>query len=237
MVSEVNESKLNRYWGLIPAAGIGQRMAASIPKQFMKLGEKTLLERTVESLASHEKIEGIYIGLSADCERSEWVKSLHPKVIDIYEGGASRAETVLNGTRYLLENGCSESDWILVHDSNRPFLSLDEISSLLSKVGEDLNGGILSEPIHDTVKLGSSSRISKTLPRGEIFRAQTPQMFKIGILNKALTNCLQSGIEVTDEAQAVELLGYHPILVRGSASNIKITTADDMNMAHAMVNL
>ena len=114
MVSQVNEFPLNRYWGLIPAAGIGQRMEASIPKQFMKLGDKTVLERAVESLANHEKIEGIYIGLSADSERSEWVKSLHPKVLDIYHGGISRAETVLNGTRHLLENGCSESDWILV---------------------------------------------------------------------------------------------------------------------------
>ena len=226
-----------KYWGVIPAAGIGQRMNARIPKQFMQLGSHRLIEWTIRSLASHQSIEGIFVGLSADSEYSDWVKSIHTKVLDVYEGGNTRTETVLNGIHHILARGCSVDDWLLVHDSNRPFLSADEITNLIREIGDDENGGILSQPIFDTVKLETAGRISKTLPRGNLFRAQTPQMFKLGMLKRALENCFEAGVEVTDESQAIEHLGYHPRLVPGRAANIKITTADDMKLAETILSL
>ncbi len=228
---------MTKYWGVIPAAGIGQRMNSQLPKQFMRLGERKLIEWTVQSLASHQSLEGVYIGLSAENQYSDWVLSIHEKVLGVYEGGGSRSETVLNGIRHMLGQGCSPDDWLLVHDSNRPFLSSNEITDLIQQIGDDDNGGILSQPIFDTIKLESSGRISKTLPRGELFRAQTPQMFKLGILEKALEDSVTSDLEVTDEAQAMERLGYHPRLVPGRSANIKITTSEDMKLAEAMLDL
>ena len=226
-----------KYWVVIPAAGIGQRMNARIPKQFMQLGDHRLIEWTIRSLASHQSIEGIYVGLSADSEYSDWVKSIHTKVLDVYHGGLSRTETVLNGIHHMLAHGCSVEDWLLVHDSNRPFLSADEITDLIREIGDDENGGILCQPVYDTVKLEASGHVSKTLPRGNLYRAQTPQMFKLGILRRALEDCIEAGLQVTDESQAIEHLGYCPRLVPGRAANIKITTADDMKLAEAILSL
>lgn len=226
-----------KYWGLIPAAGIGQRMNSQIPKQFMQLGDRKLIEWTVQALAGHQSIEGVYIGLSADNRYSEWILSIHEKVLDVYQGGSTRSETVLNGIRHMLGQGCSNDDWLLVHDSNRPFLSPNEMTDLIQQIGDDVNGGILSQPIFDTMKLESSGRISRTLPRGDLFRAQTPQMFKLDTLRKALEDCIESGSEITDEAQAMEKSGYRPRLVPGRSSNIKITTSEDMKLAEAMLNL
>ncbi len=226
-----------KYWGVIPAAGIGQRMNSQIPKQFMQLGNRKLIEWAVQALASHKSIQGVYIGLSANNKYSDWVMSIHEKVLDVYEGGSSRSQTVLNGINHMLARGCSSDDWLLVHDSNRPFLSPSEITGLIQQIGDDINGGILSQPIFDTMKLESSGRIRKTLPRGELFRAQTPQMFKLGTLRKALEDSIESGSEVTDEAQAMERSGYHPRLVPGHSANIKITTSEDLTLAQAMLNL
>ncbi len=228
---------MTKYWGVIPAAGIGQRMNSQIPKQFMQLGDRKLIEWTIQALADHQSIDGVYIGLTADNQYSDWVLSIHEKILDVYEGGSSRSETVLNGIRHMLGQGCSSDDWLLVHDSNRPFLSPSEITDLIEQVGDDVNGGILSQPIFDTMKLESSGRISKTLPRGELFRAQTPQMFKLGKLGKALEDSIESGMEVTDESQAMERSGYHPRLVPGRSANIKITTSEDMKLAEAMLDL
>lgn len=228
---------MNRYWAVIPAAGIGQRMNAPIPKQFMQLGKYRLIEWAIRALANHPRIEGIYVGLSSGSDYTDWVKTTHRKVLDVYDGGRSRTETVLNGIRHMLAGGCSTDDWLLVHDSNRPFVTTDEISELILEVGEDVNGGILCQPIFDTTKLAAEGRVSETLPRGNLFRAQTPQMFTLGMLIKALEGSLEAGVEITDESQAMERMGWHPRLVPGRASNIKITTAEDIKMAEAILDL
>ncbi len=223
------------YWGLIPAAGAGHRMGASIPKQYLKIKNKTLIEWTILALASHEKIDGLYIGLSGTDENSHWIRSVHPKVMEVFRGGNSRSETVQNGCRYLLENGLSLDDWLLVHDANRPLLTLDEVTRLIDAVGDDQNGGIVSLPVFDTLKSGAGGRIEKTMDRANCYRALTPQMFKLGLLHDALAHCKREGIEVTDESQAMERLGYRPKLVMGSATNIKITTPSDLKFAESII--
>ena len=226
-----------RYWGLIPAAGTGGRMGNPISKQFLNLGDRTIIERTVESLGSHEAIEGLVIGLARYESRYDWVESLHPKIVGVYEGGQSRAQTVLNGLKFMLRSGSSSDDWVLVHDANRPFVSIEDIDSLIQSVGDDINGGLLCRPVFDTVKTSTDGRVQQTLPRDSLFLAQTPQLFGIGILARALESQLQDGKEITDEAHAVESQGYCPVLVPGSVGNIKITTHEDLNLANAMLDL
>lgn len=223
------------YWGIIPAAGIGARMNSDMPKQFMKIGDKSILEWTVEALASFSKLGGLYIGLAADLERREWAIDLHPKIRAVYRGGRSRSETVLYGLAHMLKEGRSKDDWVLVHDANRPLLTHEDLESLLLEVGDDEDGGILCLPIHDTVKRGIQNRITKTLPRNEIYCAQTPQLFKVGLLHDALAECIKSGNDVTDESQAMELKGYRPKLVLGSPTNFKITIAADIEIAGAIL--
>ncbi len=212
-------------------------MKSNMPKQYMHLGGRKIIDWTVRSLVDHERIEGVFVGLAANDDHQDWVRALHPKVLDVFGGGDTRSETVHNGLAHMLRQGCSGEDWVLVHDSNRPFLSSSEITDLILKVGDDDNGGLLSLPIHDTVKRDSRGRVSETLPRGELFRAQTPQMFKLGLLNTALEQCIRNDQQVTDESQAMEMLGYRPLLVQGRDSNIKITTPDDLRIASAICEL
>lgn len=228
---------MTRYWGLIPAAGVGQRMGASIPKQFLKIGGRTIIEWTVLALAKHKSIDGLYVGLSDTELYGKQIKSIHSKVIDVYCGSDSRAGTVLNGIEHLMEMGGSPEDWLLVHDANRPFLTSDEVTCLIASVGDDPNGGIVGYPVVDTLKLIQEGCIRETLDRINYCRALTPQMFKIGLLREALSQCVQQGIDVTDESQAMEKMGYRPKLVVGSSTNIKITTPADLKVAKAMIEM
>ena len=223
------------YWGIIPAAGIGARMNCDTPKQFMNIGDKSILEWTVEAVASFSKLRGLYVGLGAEPDRREWAIGLHPKIRAVYRGGQSRSETVLYGLTHMLNEGLSKDDWVLVHDANRPLLKHEDVESLLLEVGDDEDGGILCLPIHDTVKRGIRSRITKTLPRSEIYSAQTPQLFKLGLLHDALAECRKFGKDVTDESQAMELKGYRPKLVLGSPTNLKITIPADIEFAGAIL--
>ena len=210
-------------------------MGSSVPKQFLKIGNKTIIEWTIHSLAQQSTIDGIYVGLAGTEEYGNWVESIHPKVCGVFIGGDSRADTVLNGIEFLLNSNCSEDDWLLVHDANRPLVTKDEISQLIELVGRDSNGGIVSLPIHDTLKSSENGRITGTMERNRCFRALTPQMFRLGLLHKALTHCISGDIDVTDESQAMELLGYHPILVPGSTTNLKVTTPADLALAKAIL--
>ena len=228
---------MTRYWGLIPAAGIGQRMGSSVPKQFMKIGDRTLIEQTVSALAEHDTIDGLYVGLSDVEQYGESIKSIDSKVIDVFCGSDSRSGTVLNGIQHLIDAGCSKDDWLLVHDANRPFLTKDEVTRLIESVGDDPNGGIIGLPIIDTLKSGKEGWISETVNRDNYWRALTPQMFKLGLLQEALSRCVRQGIEVTDESQAMETMGYRPKIVVGSSTNIKITTPSDLEFAKAMIEM
>ncbi len=225
-----------KYLGIIPAAGIGSRMGSQLPKQFMKIGEKSILEWTVDVMVSFSKLSALYLGLSSTPDRHKWVDTLHPKIGDVYQGGQSRSETVLFGLEHILNLKNCREDWVLVHDANRPLLRLEDLERLVSEVGDEDDGGILCLPLHDTIKHGIRSRVKETIPRNEIFSAQTPQLFKIGLLHDALSDCLACGINVTDESQAMEIKGFRPKLVIGSPTNIKITTPADLNIAQAFLD-
>ena len=225
----------SRYWGLIPAAGLGTRMRSTVPKQFLKIGEKSIIEWTIDALAQNEKVDGLVVGLSDTDEHGAWIKSLHRKVLGIFQGGETRSQTVLNGIDCLLNNHVSENDWLLVHDANRPLVSQSEISKLIEEVNCDDDGGIISLPIHDTLKLGRQGRVVETQKRADRYRALTPQMFKLKQLQESLDHSIQNAVEVTDEAQAMEICGYKPKLVAGSALNIKITTLADLEFATMVI--
>ncbi len=236
MNTEIQASKTLGYWALIPAAGIGSRMGIKTPKQFLDLGGQMMIERVVGTFASHPRIDGVVVGLSPNSDTAEAAKAIESKVFGIFEGGDTRASTVLNGLQHLIERDVSQADWVLVHDSNRPFLRHEDIDFLLDSVEDDQNGAVMCAPVYDTVKQSDRGRIEKTLPRGNIFRAQTPQMFKVGILKQALRKSEQSGIQVSDESQAIEVIGMSPKIVIGPPRNIKITTADDWLIAKALLS-
>ena len=210
-------------------------MGSAVPKQFLHVGDKTIIEWTVLALAGNERIDGLYIGLSGNADRSQWINAIHAKIDGVFAGAQMRAGTVLNGLQHMLGQGCSADDWVLIHDANRPLLLQNDITQLIETVGDDENGGILSLPVHDTLKLGESGAICKTLDREDCFRALTPQMFKLGLLRDALSHAIENNLEITDESQAMEQAGFRPNLVVGSATNIKITTPSDLKFAEAIM--
>ena len=227
--------KKSKYWVLIPAAGIGRRMGTSLPKQYLRLGRKTVIQHSIDTFFAHRQISGVLVGIVEDHKRAVWLMKMHEKMLAPFVGGSTRADTVRRGLTCLLYSRAVESDWVLVHDANRPFVEFSDIDALIGEVGDNPNGGLLCTPMHDTVKQARDGLIEKTLNRGAIFRAQTPQMFKIKSLLASLEHCMESEIEVTDESQAMEVCGYQPVCVTGSPKNIKITTPDDLAVAKAVL--
>lgn len=227
--------KKSKYWVLIPAAGIGTRMGTSLPKQYLRLGRKTVIQHSIDTFFAHPRISGVIVGIVEDHKRAVWLMKMHEKMHAPFVGGVTRADTVRRGLTFLLYSRAVESDWVLVHDANRPFIESSDIDALIGEVGDDPNGGLLCTPMHDTVKQVRDGLIEKTLDRDAIYRAQTPQMFKINSLLASLEHCMKSDIEVTDESQAMEACGYRPVCVTGSPKNIKITTPEDLAMAKTIL--
>ncbi len=226
-----------QYWALIPAAGIGSRMGSDIPKQFLKLGDRMIIQWGIEALVGHSMVSGVAVGLSQAEYSGARADSVHSSGAGIFVGGVTRAHTVLNGLQYLCEEGAAQDDWVLVHDANRPFIQHSDIDLLIGSAGSDRCGAVMCAPVYDTVKQTASGHVAKTLPRESIFRAQTPQMFKIGMLRHALGKALGDGIEVSDESQAMEYCGTCPKVVVGPSRNIKITTPDDWLIAQALLGI
>lgn len=221
------------YWGIVPAAGTGLRMSSTLPKQYLKLvklGEQTILETSLNKLLNHPKINKIVVALHA--EDHYWSKlnlSQHPKILSTV-GGSNRAESVLHALQCLIEFA-NESDWVLVHDAVRPFLRAADLDRLILQLSDHPYGGILGVPVRDTLKIvDNQSLITSTLPREAIWQAQTPQMFRFGPLYKALSNALQNGKTITDEASAMELAGHQLMMIEGDPTNIKITYPSDLSM-------
>ena len=209
-------------------------MRTATPKQYLPLSGRPVLWHTLARLCAYPRLEGVMLGVSAqdaywpglseDCSRL-------PRFLGTYTGGATRAHTVLNGLRSLTARAPAR-DWVLVHDAVRPCLRHADIDKLIAAVGEDDNGGLLALPISDTIKRADAGdRAVETVSREGLWRAYTPQMFRIGLLAKALERALEQGDEVTDEAAAMEAAGFAPRLVAGCADNIKITLPEDMALA------
>lgn len=220
-------------WAVVPAAGVGKRMGGDIPKQYLPLAGKTVIECTLDSLLRHPSIQAIVVATSR--EDSGWPKRLsqdNRRVIRV-EGGAERCHSVCNGLKYLLTLASPE-DWVLVHDAARPCLRVEDIDQLMEALHSHPIGGLLALPVSDTVKRASlEGEVIETVNREGLWRALTPQMFRLGSLYQALAEAIAAGVPITDEASAMEWAGFSPRLVEGHSDNIKITHPQDLLQAEA----
>lgn len=225
---------LPRLHALIPAAGSGSRFGAALPKQYLRFGRATMLEHAVDALLADERVAGVLIVVSADDPHIDTL-AFDPRVRVARVGGASRAASVRAGLD-VLRADAGDGDWVLVHDAARPCLSREDLAALLDRVLGDAVGGLLAMPLADTLKRGADERVTATIDRAGLWRAATPQMFRLGLLRQALDapGALEAA---TDEASAVERLGQAPRLVACHATNLKVTTADDLPLAHAILGL
>ena len=216
---------------VIPAAGIGSRMGAEVPKQYLTVAGKTVIEQTLERLLRLPGLENIVVALGeGDPFWPGLVISNDTRLVTV-KGGKERADSVLNGLYKLRQLG-SDDDWVLVHDAARPCVRLTEIELLIETCVNHRQGGILATPVHDTMKRSDNhNRILETIPRENLWHACTPQLFRIGELTEAIEGALESGYPVTDEASAMERAGQQPLLVECSLANIKITRPDDLALA------
>lgn len=207
-------------------------MRADRPKQYLCIGSRTLLERSIESLLAEARVARTYIVVARDDGFAASLP-LPARCEILVAGGATRAESVRNGLRMIKSSAASDA-WVLVHDAARPCLQPAELTALIDGVGGDEQGGLLAVPLSDTVKRAHEGRVAQTVERTGLWRALTPQFFRIDVLSRALDQCPNIA-QITDEAAAVESLGLHPRLIEGSAANIKVTTAADMQLAEAIL--
>lgn len=211
-------------------------MQADRPKQYLQVAGKTLLEHTVELFLGYPGLRGIVLPLAADDPWWPGLPLAQHDLIQRVEGGAERADSVLQGLEQLRRQGAQESDWVLVHDAARPLLPLEDLERLLQELAQDLVGGLLAVPARDTLKQSDAQgRVAATLPREAVWHALTPQMFRLGLLHEALVTAAAAGVQVTDEASAVEWLGYAPRLVEGSSINFKLTRPEDLQLFAALM--
>ncbi|MEH6559319.1 MAG: 2-C-methyl-D-erythritol 4-phosphate cytidylyltransferase [Oceanicoccus sp.] len=221
-----------KYVAVVPAAGVGSRMgaSASLPKQYSLLLDKTVMEHTLEKLLSEPRLERIIVVVGRDDSFWQTLPVFQNPRIDVTYGGDERCHSVLNGLEKL-STLCAASDWVLVHDVARPCILLTDIAKILTELAGDKVGGILAVPVSDTIKQVSGRNIVSTIDRQLLWQAQTPQMFRYDLLRTALINGLEKHCLITDEASAIELAGWQPKIVEGTASNLKITRADDLPLA------
>lgn len=224
-------------WAIVPAAGIGARMLADRPKQYLYLDGKTVIEHTLHRLASHPRIVGVVVAIA---EHDPYWQSLDLPLncpIHVVKGGTERADSVFNALQYLSTLN-AKNPWVLVHDAARPCLRHQDINQMLMALMTHSVGGILGVPINDTVKrVDEQSEIADTVCRQGLWRASTPQMFRLQALKSALDNAKQQQLTVTDEASAMELVGLKPMMVEGHSDNIKITVPQDLALASLFLQL
>lgn len=218
-------------WAVVPAAGKGMRMGAETPKQYLLLAGKPVVQRTLEVLTEHTQIAGVVIVIAAD--DAHWSACAHFMQADlrVATGGAERCHSVLAGLNNLRDIA-SDDDWVMVHDAARPCLRASDIDRMIDELRSSASGGILAVPVGDTLKrCNAANEIESTVDRTQLWRALTPQMFRIGTLRAAINAALEEGVLVTDEAQAIEAFGETPRVVQGHADNIKITHPSDLALA------
>ena len=224
-----------RYLALVPAAGAGTRIGEGTPKQYLELAGRPLLHHTLATLAAHPLIVRVFVVLAPGDERFRAMPG-HPMaqpVDPLYCGGETRAASVYNGL-VAIRDAISGDDWVLVHDAARPCLSAAAIDRLIAEVGDGDAGGLLALPVADTLKRQDADRrVAGTEGREGLWQAQTPQMFRYGLLVEALRRA--GTAEVTDEAGAIERIGLKPRLVMGEARNVKVTFPEDLALAELIL--
>lgn len=226
---------MQRYWVIIPAAGIGQRMNVERPKQYLHLLGKTILEHTLSCFLAYPHIEKIIVVVA---ENDLYWPSLNllsnPKILTA-TGGGKRFESVLSGL-HKIAPWALPNDWILVHDAARPCLQHQDIDRLIQQLQGHVVGGLLGIPVADTLKKNNPlGEVMGTMDRHDIWQALTPQMFRYQKLINALQYCMEHHLNITDSSSALEILGEKPLLVRGRRDNIKITYPDDLLLAEQIL--
>lgn len=225
-----------KFWAVIPAAGSSRRMGpATLPKQYLELAGRCVLAWSLEPFLAHPQCSGVVVVLAADDAQWPALEVAKDSRIATAAGGAERSQSVQRGLEALGDRAAAD-DWVLVHDAARPCLDRSDLDELLQQLGSDPVGGLLAAPVIDTLKRADTERrVLNTVERENLWRALTPQMFRYGLLKRALTEAQRNTAAVTDEAQAVELLGLNPKLVAGSADNIKITVPQDLARAQQIL--
>lgn len=222
-----------RCHALVPCAGSGSRAGTAQPKQYQPLAGRLLVQHTLAALGAVARIERVLVVVAPgdDTLRQPGARW---QLADC--GGATRAESVWNGLDHLLASGAAPQDWVLVHDAARCLLTPALVDALIDACLPDAVGGLLALPLPDTLKRAQDGRVAATVERADKWLAQTPQMFRIGALRAALAPHAASGFAgITDEASAIEAAGLRPLLVRGSAHNIKVTYPEDFALAEAVL--
>ena len=218
-----------KFWVVLPAAGSGSRMQQSVPKQYLSLNGVAVIEHTINLFLANQEIHKLMVCLPHGDQCFSQMASFQEQRVDTTPGGESRAQSVLNGLYAL---AADDHDWVLVHDAARPCLSSQLLERLIEQLRDDTIGGILAVPARDTLKKSTAEqRVASTVDRADIWQAQTPQMFRYGLLKAAMADAVDQGVETTDEASAIEWSGYQPKLIEGDARNLKITTPEDLQLA------
>jgi 2-C-methyl-D-erythritol 4-phosphate cytidylyltransferase len=232
-----NQKTNHAIWAIVPAAGTGKRMQSSMPKQYLSLNGRPVLEHTINTLLINNNISGLVIALQSDDSYFLDIKINSNKPVIRTVGGVDRADSVLNAINELFsyEQFDVDSDWVMVHDAVRACLQQQDINKLVSEVAVDKNGGLLALPVRDTMKRQHSNTsvasVAKTIERDNLWHALTPQYFPATSLKNALEKAQLDGLNITDESSAMEHAGFSPRLVQGFEDNIKITRPDDLRLA------
>lgn len=223
-----------RHFALVPCAGTGVRAGASGPKQYVPIAGRPMVGHTLDALTRVERLHATLVVLAPEDELFERVlpEAAGTRLWLSRRGGASRAATVAGGLEELRSRGALEHDWVLVHDAARCLIQPAWVDRLIDACIDDEVGGLLALPLADTLKVARQGRVEATLSRAGKWGAQTPQMFRLGMLQRALA---QVGEAVTDDASAIEAIGLAPRLVEGDSSNIKVTWPADFAIAEALI--
>ena len=224
-----------RFFAVIPCAGFGSRAGTEVPKQYQTIAGLPLVVHTLQAFAGVARITQGVLVLAPDDAHMDGVLAAHPQPLFVTSrtGGATRAESVLAGLRALVKQGAHDTDWVLVHDAARCLVTPEQINALVDACQGDAVGGLLAHKLADTLKSESHGRVAQTVDRADKWLAQTPQMFRLGVLTQALEHV---GAAVTDESSALEAMGMAPLLVPGNAQNFKVTYPEDFALAGAILN-
>lgn len=240
-----NPNKTAKLWALIPCGGSGSRSQSMVPKQYRVIAGKPMVMHTLTAFEDLERLSGgLVVIAKEDDQLPELLKASKNTIFSIAsQAGNTRAATVFNGLKALLQQGAVATDWVLVHDAARCLITPEQINTLIDACENDTVGGLLALPLPDTLKSERAGelvgRVAQTLHRSDKWLAQTPQMFRIGALLEALQAAGDlldpSNVLITDESSAMELQGHSPLLVRGSAQNFKVTYPEDFALAEAVL--
>ena len=224
-----------RCWAVVPAAGRGERYGSRLPKQYERILGRPVLSWALRAVLAERSIRRVVVALAAGDRRFGRLAEASDARIRTCPGGAQRCASVANALESLAGEA-RDGDWVLVHDAARPCLQAADLRALIDGVGRDSVGGLLAVPVGETLKrAGSDGRVDGTVSRDGLWRAMTPQMFRYGLLKRALALCIDRERNVTDEAAAIEAMALRPRLVRGRVDNIKITHREDRGLAAAIL--